>query len=79
MGGTSEESNITNQCKYHFNAIANSVGSTDNRDQVKNALKTVLGHNDDSHVPELRQIVRELKNNTTVGNDRIPPEVYQCI
>ena len=39
-GGTSGESNIANLWKYHFSAIANSVGSTDNRDQVMNALGT---------------------------------------
>ena len=32
--------------KDHFSAIANSVGSTDDRDQVMNALGTVPGHND---------------------------------
>ena len=38
VGGTSGESNIANLWKDHFSAIANSVGSTDNRDQVMNAL-----------------------------------------
>ena len=33
VGGTSGESNISNLWKDHFSAIANSVGSTDNRDQ----------------------------------------------
>ena len=46
VGVTSEESNIANLWKYHFNAIANSVGSTDNRDQVMNALKALPLHND---------------------------------
>ena len=46
VGGTSGESNITNLWKDHFSAIANSVGSTDIRDQVMNALRTVPGHND---------------------------------
>ena len=46
VGGTSGESNIVNLWKDHFSAIANSVGSTDNRDQVMNALGTVPGHND---------------------------------
>ena len=36
--GTSGESNIADLWKDHFSAIANSVGSTDNRDQVMNAL-----------------------------------------
>ena len=39
----------------------NFVGSTDNRDQVMNALGTVPGHNDVINVHELRQIVRGLK------------------
>ena len=46
MGGTSGDSNIENLWKDHLSAIANSVGSTDNRDQVMNALGTVPGHND---------------------------------
>ena len=46
VGGTSRESNIANLWKYLFSAIANSVGSTDNRDQVMNALRTVALHND---------------------------------
>ena len=46
VGGTSGGSNIANVCKDPFSAIANSVGSTDNRDQVTNALGTVPGHND---------------------------------
>ena len=45
MGGTSGESNIANLWKDHLSVMANSVGSTDNRDQVMNALRTV--HNDD--------------------------------
>ena len=59
----------------HFSAIANSVGSTDNRDQVMNALETVPGHNDVINVHELRQIVRGLKSKKAVGNDGIPSEV----
>ena len=46
VGGASGESNIANLWKDHFSAIANSVGSTDNRDQAMNALGTVPGHND---------------------------------
>ena len=75
MGGTSGESNIANRWKDHFSAIANSVGSTDNRDQVMNVLGTVPGHNDVINVHELRQIVRGLKNKKGVGNDGIPSEV----
>ena len=75
MGGTSGESNIANLCKYHFSAIANSVGCTDNRDQVMNALRTVPGHNDVINVHELSQIVKVLKNNKAVGNGGIPFEV----
>ena len=41
VGGFSGESNIANLYEDHFSAIANSVGSTDNRDQVTIALKTV--------------------------------------
>ena len=63
MGGTSGESNIANLWKDHFSTIANSVGSTDNRDQVMNALRTVPGHNDVINVRDLRQIVKGLKNN----------------
>ena len=40
--GTSVESNIANLWKDHFSAIANSVGSTDNRDQVMNALSAFM-------------------------------------
>ena len=32
VGGTSRESNIANLWKINFSTIANSVGSTDNRD-----------------------------------------------
>ena len=46
VGGTSRESNIANLWKDHFSAIANSVGSTDNRDQVMNVLRAVPLHND---------------------------------
>ena len=80
MGGTSGESNIANLWKYHFIPISNSVGSTDNRDQVMNALGTIPGHNDVINVYELRQIVRGLKNKKAVGNDGIISEVYKfCI
>ena len=48
------ESNIANIWKDNFNAIANSVGSTDNRDQVMNALGTVPGHNEVINEHELR-------------------------
>ena len=82
MGGTSGERNIANLWKYHFSAIANSVGATDNRDLVMNALGTVPGHidvinviNDRAH--ELRKIVRGLKNKKAVSNDGIPSEVYK--
>ena len=77
VGGTSGESNSTNLWKDHFSATANFVGSTDNRDQVMNALRTVQGHSDVINVHELRQIVKGLKNNKAVGNDGIPPEVYK--
>ena len=75
VGGTSGVSNIANLWKDYFSAMANSVGSTDNRDQVMNSLRTVPGHNDVINVHELRQLVRGLKNNTAVGNDGIP---FQC-
>ena len=71
------ESNIASLWKDHFSAIANSVGSTDNRDQVMNALSTVPGHNNVINVHELRQIVRGLKSKKAVGNDGIPSEVYK--
>ena len=77
MKDTSWESNIANLWKDHFSAIANSVGSTDNRHQVMNALGTVQGHNDVINVHELWQIVRLLKNTKAVGNDGIPFEVYK--
>ena len=77
VGGTSGESNIANLWKDHFSAIANSVGSTDNRDQVMNSLGTVAGHIDVINVHELRQIVRGLKHKKAVGNDGIPFEVYK--
>ena len=75
MGGTSGESNIANLWKDYFSAIANTVSSTDNRDQVLNALGTVPGHNDAINVHELRQIVRGLENKKTVDNDIIQSEV----
>ena len=56
--------------------LANSVGSTDTRDQVMNALGTVPGHNDVINVHELRQIVRGLKSKKAAGNDGIPSKVY---
>ena len=71
MGGTSGESKIANLWKDHLSAIANSVGSTDNRGQVMNALNDVI------NVHELRQILRGLKNNKADGNDGIPSEVYK--
>ena len=67
VGGTSGESNIANLWK----------GSTDHRDQVMNALRTVPAHNDVINIHELRQIVKGLKNNTAVGNDGTPSEVYK--
>ena len=77
VGGTSRESNIANLWEDHFSAIANSVGSTDNRDKVMSALGTVPGYNDVINVHELRQIVRGLKNKKAVGNDGILSEVYK--
>ena len=71
------ESNIANLWKDHFDAIANSVGSTDNREQVMNAVRAVPGHIDVINVHALRQIVKGLKNNKAVGNDIIPSEVYK--
>ena len=79
VGGTSGERGraiFANLLKDDFSAIANSVDSTDNRDQVMNALGTVPGHNDVINVHELREIVKGLINNKTVGNDGIPSEVY---
>ena len=61
VGGTSGESNIANLWKDHFSAIANSVGSTYNRDQIMNALRAVAVHNDVINVHELRQIVKTEK------------------
>ena len=61
VGGTSEESNIANLWKDNFNAIANCVGSSDNRNQVMNALRTVPGHNDVINGHELRQIAKGQK------------------
>ena len=77
MGGTSGESNIANLWKDLFSPIANSVGSTDHRDQVMNALRTVPAHNDVINVHELGQIEKGLKNNKAVLNDGIPSEVYK--
>ena len=77
MEGPFEESNIANPWKDHSSAIANSVGSTDNRDQVMSALRTAPGNNDVINVHELREIVKGLKNNKAVGNDGIPSEVYK--
>ena len=77
VGGTSGESTIANLWKDHFSAIANSIGSTDNRDQVMKALRTVPGHNDVINAHELRQSVKRLKINKAVGDDGIPSEVYK--
>ena len=66
-----------NLWKDNFSAIANSVGSTDNRDQVMNALRTVIGHNYVINAHEQRQIVKGPINNKAVGNDGIPSEVYK--
>ena len=52
-GGTSGESNIANLWKHHFSAVANSVGSIDNRDLVVNVLRAVPGHNDVINLHEL--------------------------
>ena len=73
VGGTSGESSIANL--WHFSAIVNSVDSTDNRDQVMNALGTVPGHNDVINVHELRQIVRGQK--IRLLHDGIPSDVYK--
>ena len=59
VGGTSGERHFANLWKDHLSAIANSVCSTDNRNQVMNALGTVPGHNDFINVHELRQIVED--------------------
>ena len=40
VGGISGESNIANLWKDHFSAIPNYIATTDNRDQVMNALGT---------------------------------------
>ena len=77
VGGTSRESNIANIWKDHFSAIVNSVGSTDNRYQAMNALRTVPGHNDVINVHELRQIVKGLKSNKAFGNHGVPSAVYK--
>ena len=76
---TSGESNIAKIWKDHFSEIANSVGSTDNRDHVMNALGSVRGHTDVINVHELRQILRGLKNKNSVGNVGIPSEVYNYV
>ena len=60
VGGTPGKSNISNLWKDNFSAIANSVGFTDNRDQVF----------------EQRQIVRGEKNKKAGVNDGIPSNVY---
>ena len=66
VGGTSGESNIESLWKDHFSAIANSVGSTDNCDQVMNALESVTVDNDVINVHEQQVIVRGLKNKNAV-------------
>ena len=45
----------------NFSEKANSVGSTDNRYQVMNAVRTVPGHNNVTNVHELSQILRTEK------------------
>ena len=77
VGGTSGRAILQTNGKItsDHTYIANSVGSTDNRDQVMNALGTVPGHNDVINVHELWQIESGLKNKKNVGNDGIPSEV----
>ena len=77
VGMSSGQSSIALQWKDHISVIANSVGSTDNRDQVMNTLRTVPGHNHVINVHELRQIVKILRNDKAVGNEGIPSEVYR--
>ena len=77
VGGTSEKNNIAKLWKDHLSAIAHYVGSTDNRDQVMNALRIVPGHNDVINEHELWQIVRGLKKYKAVVNDGIPSDVYK--
>ena len=79
MGGISGESNIANLWKDYFSAIAHSVGSTDNRDQIMNALRTVPVHNYVINVHELRQILKGLKNNKAVDNDGFHLKSIICI
>ena len=52
--GPCGESDIANLRKDRFSAIANSVGSTDNRDQVMNSVRAVQLHNHviNVHAPE---------------------------
>ena len=58
VGGTSGESNIANLWKDHFSAIANCVGSTDNRGSGHECIGAVPVDNDVINVHELRQIVK---------------------
>ena len=58
-----------------FQCNTNSVVSTDNRDQVMNALRTVSWNNDVINVHELGQIVRGLYNKKAAGIDGISSEV----
>ena len=69
VGWTCGESNI--EKKDNLSAIANSVGSTDNRDQVMNALGTVPGHNGIINLNKLLKIARGLKNKKAVCNDGV--------
>ena len=77
MGGTYGESNIANPWKDNFCATANSVGFTDNRDQVMNELRTLPARTDVVNVHELRKIVRGLENKKAVCFDGISSKVYK--
>ena len=59
----------------HFSEIVTFFGSTDNRDQVMNALRTVQGHNNVINEHELRQIVRGQKHSKANGTHGIPSKV----
>ena len=59
VGDTSGQLNNANLWKDQFSAIANSVGSSDNREQVMNPLRTVPGHNNVINVHELRKWLKD--------------------
>ena len=77
VDGVTGEENIANLWAQHFESIANSVITDDNRQSVNDALQQADAARHGITVVELRNAVKGIKNNKAVGNDGIPAEVYK--